>query len=148
MLNEGNIQEACERALSYGGVNFSNTNDGALLKNGIQNKGTEWNETQEGVLKAYFKNNPDTVVASMLGRTIYEVRKKAKEMGLKKSEKYLKEIRGKNLKKDKNGNHWHLLFNLIKQIIGIVATVAISVSFIVYIFVITRRLWCPTSNIK
>lgn len=105
MLNEGNIQEACERALSYGGVNFSNDNDGAGLKNGLQNKGSEWNETQEGVLKAYFKNNPDTSVASMLGRTVYEVRKKAKEMGLKKSEKYLKEIRGKNLKKDKNGNH-------------------------------------------
>ena len=29
---------------------------------------------------------------------------------------------------------------LLKQIIGIVAIVAISVSFIVYIFVITRRL--------
>ena len=105
MLNEGNIQEVCGRALSYGGVNFSNNNDGAGLKNGLQNKGSEWNETQEGVLKAYFKNNPDTVVASMLSRTVYEVRKKAKEMGLKKSEKYLKEIRGKNLKKDKNGNH-------------------------------------------
>lgn len=34
------------------------------------------------------------------------------------------------------------IYNLIyiKQIVGIVAIVAISVSFIVYIFVITRRL--------
>lgn len=105
MLNRGNIQESCERALSYGGVNFSKINDSAEPVNGLQNKGSEWNETQEGVLNAYFKSNPDTVVAAMLGRTVYEVRKKASKMGLKKTEKYLKEVRAKNLKKKNNGNH-------------------------------------------
>lgn len=104
MLDRENLQEACEKALSYGGVNFYKINETTTVDNAFQNKGTEWNETQEGVLNAYFKNNPDSIVAAMIGRTVYEIRKKAKEMNLKKSEKYLKEIRVKNLRNKANGN--------------------------------------------
>lgn len=102
LLNRDNIQESCEQALSYGGVNFSKIDEIGEKDNDFRNKGTEWNETQIGVITAYFKDTPDGTLAAMLGRSIYEVRKKAKELGLKKSEKYLKKIRTNNLKKKQN----------------------------------------------
>lgn len=104
VFSRENIEGACEQALSYGGVNYSKINDLTAKDNDFRNKGTEWNETQVGVLSAYYKDVKNETLAAMLGRSVYEVRKKAKEIGLKKSEKYLKEIRTNNLKKKQNEN--------------------------------------------
>ena len=46
-----------------------------------------------------YSDTPNKEIAKIVGRTVYEVTKQAKKLGLKKSEKYLKETRINNLKK-------------------------------------------------
>lgn len=79
------------------GVNI--TPDGSEKKNPIVNTGTPWNEAQIRALTIGFPDSPTKEVAHIVGRSVYEVNKKAKELGLKKSPKYLKAIRTANLKK-------------------------------------------------
>lgn len=88
---------ALEKAVKMSGLNLSF--DGSVPDNLEDNSGTPWNEAQIRALLMSFANTPDKEVAIIVGRSIYEVRKKAKELGLKKSEKYLREIRINNLKK-------------------------------------------------
>ena len=75
------------------------TPDGSDKKNQIVNTGTPWNEAQIRALTIGFPDSPTKEVAHIVGRSVYEVNKKAKELGLKKSPKYLKAIRTANLKK-------------------------------------------------
>lgn len=89
--------EALSKACKLNGVNI--TPDGSEKKNPIVNTGTPWNEAQIRALTIGFPDSPTKEVAHIVGRSVYEVNKKAKELGLKKSPKYLKAIRTANLKK-------------------------------------------------
>ena len=87
---------AVGKACDMNGLNI--TKDGEDKPNPSDNRGTPWTDAQLRVLKTGFRRCPDKVLAQATGRTVYEVRKKAKELGLKKSPEYLREMRLSNLK--------------------------------------------------
>lgn len=93
---------AVENAVKMSGLNL--TFDGSATEHPIDNSGTPWNDAQIRAIRMSYENTSNKEVAYILGRSTYEVRKKAKELGLKKSEKYLREIRINNLKKKQNEN--------------------------------------------
>ena len=97
ILDYHRADEALSKACQLNGVNI--TPDGSENKNPIVNTGTPWNEAQIRALTIGFPDSPTKEVAHIVGRSVYEVNKKAKEIGLKKSPKYLKAIRTANLKK-------------------------------------------------
>lgn len=97
ILDYHRADEALSKACKLNGVNI--TPDGSENKNPIVNTGTPWNEAQIRALTIGFPDSPTKEVAHIVGRSVYEVNKKAKELGLKKSPKYLKAIRTANLKK-------------------------------------------------
>lgn len=49
-----------------------------------------------------YPNTSNKQIARILGRSVYEVTKQAKKLGLKKSEEYIRETRIANLKRKKN----------------------------------------------
>lgn len=100
VLDYERADKALGQAVRMSGLNL--TFDGSKPDHVEDNSGTPWNDAQERALIMSFANTPDKEVALIVGRSVYEVRKKAKELGLKKSEKYLNEIRMKNLKKKQN----------------------------------------------
>ena len=97
ILDYHRADEALYKACKLNGVNI--TPDGSDKKNQIVNTGTPWNEAQIRALTIGFPDSPTKEVAHIVGRSVYEVNKKAKELGLKKSPKYLKAIRTANFKK-------------------------------------------------
>lgn len=82
---------------------FNLNADGEFLENEQDNTGTPWNETQTRALTVAYPNTANKQIARILGRSVYEVTKQAKKLGLKKSEDYLRETRIANLKSKKNG---------------------------------------------
>lgn len=66
------------------------------------NTGTPWNEAQLRVLTTSYSDTSNKDIARIVGRSVYEVTKQAKKLGLKKSEDYLRETRIANLKRKKN----------------------------------------------
>lgn len=104
LVRDENIYDACEQALSYGGVNYSKISELGEKDMDFKNQGTEWNDTQVAVLNSYFKNHSNKTLAAMLGRSVSSVATKARQLGLKKSDAYLREIRNNNLKKKQNEN--------------------------------------------
>lgn len=71
-------------------------------RNEQDNTGTPWNETQTRALSVAYPNTSNKKIARILGRSVYEVTKQAKKLGLKKSEEYIRETRIANLKRKKN----------------------------------------------
>ncbi len=65
----------------------------------MDNSGTPWNDLQVRALTIAYPNTSNKEVAQMVGRSVYEVTKQAKKLGLRKSEEYLREIRKNNLKR-------------------------------------------------
>ena len=66
------------------------------------NTGTPWKEAQLRVLTTSYSDTSNKDIARIVGRSVYEVTKQAKKLGLKKSEEYLRETRISNLKRKKN----------------------------------------------
>lgn len=66
------------------------------------NTGTPWNEAQLRALTIGYSDTSNKDIARIVGRSVYEVTKQAKKLGLKKSEEYLRETRIANLKRKKN----------------------------------------------
>lgn len=66
------------------------------------NTGTPWNEAQLRVLTTSYSDTSNKDIARIVGRSVYEVTKQAKKLGLKKSDEYLRETRIANLKRKKN----------------------------------------------
>lgn len=66
------------------------------------NTGTPWNEAQLRALTTGYSDTSNKDIARIVGRSVYEVTKQAKKLGLKKSEEYLRETRIANLKCKKN----------------------------------------------
>ena len=100
-----NISDACEQALSYGRVNYSEISELGEQDMNFENRGTEWNDTQVAVLYSYFKEHSNKELAALLGRSVSSVATKARQLGLRKSDAYLRKIRTNNLKKkEKNAN--------------------------------------------
>lgn len=66
------------------------------------NTGTPWNEAQLRALTTGYSDTSNKDIARIVGRSVYEVTKQAKKLGLKKSEEYLRETRIANLKRKKN----------------------------------------------
>lgn len=64
--------------------------------------GTPWNEAQLRVLTTSYSDTSNKDIARIVGRSVYEVTKQAKKLGLKKSDEYLRETRIANLKRKKN----------------------------------------------
>ena len=84
-------------------INGLNINaDGEFMENEQDNTGTPWNETQTRFLSIAYTNTSNKQIARILGRSVYEVTKQAKKLGLKKSDDYLRETRIANLKRNKN----------------------------------------------
>lgn len=100
VLDYQRADNALFRACKLNGVNIEP--DGSEKKNPIVNTGTPWNEAQIRALTIGFPNTPTKEVAHVVGRSVYEVNKKAKELGLEKSPEYLKTIRTANLKRKQN----------------------------------------------
>ena len=84
-------------------INGLNINaDGEFMENEQDNTGTPWNETQTRFLSIAYHNTSNKKISRILGRSVYEVTKQAKKLGLKKSDEYLRETRIANLKRKKN----------------------------------------------
>lgn len=81
---------------------FNLNADGEFLENEQDNTGTPWNETHVRALRVAYPNTSNKQISRILGRSVYEVTKQAKKLGLKKSEEYLRETRIANLKRKKN----------------------------------------------
>ena len=101
VLDWKRADKALEQAVDMNGLNL--TIDGQDKENPACNTGTPWNDVQIRALKMAYSDTPNKEIAKIVGRTVYEVTKQAKKLGLKKSKKYLKETRINNLKKKRNG---------------------------------------------
>lgn len=97
ILDFNRANDALIKACLLNGVNIAP--DGYSGESQIVNTGTPWNEAQTRAMITGFSTTPTREMACIVGRSVYEVNKKAKELGLKKSPKYLKAIRTANLKK-------------------------------------------------
>lgn len=100
VLDYHRANDALIKACLLNGVNIAP--DGYSDESPIVNTGTPWNEAQTRAMVTGFSTTPTREMACIVGRSVYEVNKKAKELGLKKSPKYLKEIRTANLKRKQN----------------------------------------------
>ena len=100
VLDWKRAENALANACILNGFNLNA--DGEFLKNEKDNTGTPWNETQTRALSVAYHNTSNKQIARILGRSVYEVTKQAKKLGLKKSEEYLRETRIANLKRKKN----------------------------------------------
>lgn len=89
--------KAVAKAISMNGLNLP-VNDEGNITEACDNRGLPWNDIQLRALKIAYPDTPNKEVAKITGRTVYEVTKQAKKLGLRKSEKYLMETRMKNLK--------------------------------------------------
>lgn len=100
VLDWKRAENALANACILNGFNLNA--DGEFLENEQDNTGTPWNETQTRALFIAYPNTSNKKIARILGRSVYEVTKQAKKLGLKKSEEYLRETRIANLKCKKN----------------------------------------------
>lgn len=100
VLDWKRAEKALANACILNGFNLNA--DGEFLENEQDNTGTPWNETQAIALTVAYPNTSNKQIARILGRSVYEVTKKAKKLGLKKSEEYIRETRIANLKRKKN----------------------------------------------
>ena len=100
VLDWKRAENALANACILNGFNLNA--DGEFLENEKDNTGTPWNETQTRALSVAYQNTSNKQIARILGRSVYEVTKQAKKLGLKKSEEYLRETRIANLKRKKN----------------------------------------------
>ena len=100
VLDWKRAENALANACILNGFNLNA--DGEFLKNEKDNTGTPWNETQTRALSVAYPNTSNKNIARILGRSVYEVTKQAKKLGLKKSDEYLRETRIANLKSKKN----------------------------------------------
>ena len=100
VLDWKRAEKALANACILNGFNLNA--DGEFLENEQDNTGTPWNETQTRALSVAYPNTSNKKIARILGRSVYEVTKQAKKIGLKKSEEYLRETRIANLKRKKN----------------------------------------------
>lgn len=101
VLDWKRAENALANACILNGFNLNT--DGEFLENEQDNTGTPWNETQTRALSIAYPNTSNKNIARILGRSVYEVTKQAKKLGLKKSEEYLRETRIANLKCKKIG---------------------------------------------
>ena len=95
-------EKALANACIFSGLNLDINGIIVDGEDAQDNTGTPWNEAQ---LRALITGYPDTSnkdIARIVGRSVYEVTKQAKKLGLKKSEEYLRETRIANLKRKKN----------------------------------------------
>ena len=95
-------EKALANACIFSGLNLDINGIIVDGEDAQDNTGTPWNEAQ---LRALITGYPDTsnkYIARIVGRSVYEVIKQAKKLGLKKSEEYLRETRIANLKRKKN----------------------------------------------
>ena len=100
VLDWKRAEKALANACILNGFNLNA--DGEFLENEQDNTGTPWNETHVRALRVAYSNTSNKQIARILGRSVYEVTKQAKKLGLKKSEEYLRETRIANLKRKKN----------------------------------------------
>lgn len=89
---------AIAKAISLNGLNLP-VEDAGNPSETFDNRGLPWNDTQIRALKISYSNTPNKEIAKVVGRSVYDVVKQAKKLGLKKSKEYLKEIKMRNLKK-------------------------------------------------
>lgn len=98
VLDWERADKALEQAVSMNGLNF--TVDGQEKEDPHCNTGTPWNEVQIRALKIAYSDTPNKEIAKIVGRSVYEVAKQAKRLGLKKSKEYLRKIRIANLNRN------------------------------------------------
>lgn len=96
-------EKALSDACIFNGINLDINGIIVEGEEAQDNTRTPWNEAQLRALTTGYSDTPNKEIAKIVGRTVYEVTKQAKKLGLKKSEKYLKETRINNLKKKRNG---------------------------------------------
>ena len=98
VLDWKRADKALEQAVNMSGLNL--TIDGQENEAPHCNTGTPWNEAQIRALKMAYSDTPNKEIATIVGRSVYEVAKQAKKLGLKKSKEYLREIRMSNIKRN------------------------------------------------
>lgn len=84
LMDDDNISESCDQSLKYGRVESKFIHGDADGENSMANQGTLWNDTQIGVLNAFYKKCPDEQLAKMLGRSVGAVRAKMRQLKLKR----------------------------------------------------------------
>ena len=99
LLDWKRINDALSDAWRMNGLNIMK--EGSEDKENFSTSGAPWSESQIRAMNLGYSDTPTKEIASILGRSVYEVNKQAKKMGLKKDPEYLKNQRIKNLQKKK-----------------------------------------------
>lgn len=97
-FNFERTNNAIARAIGMNGLNLP-VGDEDNEAEVCDNRGLPWNDIQNRALTIGYPDTSNEEIAKIVGRTVYEVRKQAKKLGLKKSEQYLRETRMRNLKR-------------------------------------------------
>ena len=102
VLDYKRAEKALADACIFSGLNLDI--NGIIIdgEDAQDNTGTPWNEAQLRALTTGYPDISNKDIARIVGRSVYEVTKQAKKLGLKKSEEYLRETRIANLKRKKN----------------------------------------------
>lgn len=95
-------EKALANACIFSGLNLDINGIIVDGEDAQDNTGTPWNEAQLRALTTGYPDTSNKDIARIVGRSVYEVTKQAKKLGLKKSEEYLRETRIANLKRKKN----------------------------------------------
>ena len=101
-LDYKRAEKALANACIFSGLNLDINGTIVDDEDMQDNTGTPWNEAQLRVLTTSYSDTSNKDIARIVGRSVYEVTKQAKKLGLKKSEEYLRETRIANLKRKKN----------------------------------------------
>lgn len=102
-LNFERTNNAIAKAIGMNGLNLP-VGDEDNETETCDNRGLPWNDIQNRALTIGYPDTPNEAIAKIVGRTVYEVRKQAKKLGLKKSDEYLRETRMRNLKRKEAAN--------------------------------------------
>ena len=102
VLDYKRAEKALADACIFSGLNLDINGIIVDGEDAQDNTGTPWNEAQLRALKTGYPDSSNKDIARIVGRSVYAVAKKAKKLGLKKSEEYLRETRIANLKRKKN----------------------------------------------
>lgn len=99
VLDYERANKAVEKAVELSGLNLSYDDNEPSTH--FDNTGTPWNDAQNRSLKIAYADTPNKDIADIVGRSVSEVIKQAKKLGLKKDPAYLRNIRTQNLKSKK-----------------------------------------------
>lgn len=102
VLDYKRAEKALANACIFSGLNLDINGIIVDGEDAQDNTGTPWNEAQLRALKTGYPDTSNKDIARIVGRSVYAVAKKAKKLGLKKSEEYIRETRVANLKRKKN----------------------------------------------